>query len=73
MWQDRIVTDEKILSGKPIIKNTRIAVEFIMELLAEGWKSEGILANYPQLAEEDILAALKYSTEMIKKEKTFAL
>lgn len=73
MWQDRIVTDENILSGKPIIKNTRIAVEFILELLAENWKSEEILINYPQLTGEDILAALKYSAEAIKKEKTFAL
>lgn len=73
VWKDRIVTDENILAGKPIINNTRISVEFIMELLAEGWKHEQILSNYPQLKNEDILAALKYSAEAIKKEKIFAL
>ena len=36
-WQDRIIVDPAILTGKPIIKGTRLAVEFILELLAEGW------------------------------------
>ena len=73
MWKDRIVIDEAVLSGKPIVRNTRISVDFIIDLLAEKWKIEDILKNYPQLAEEDILAALKYSSEVVKKEKTFSL
>ena len=73
MWRNRIVTDENILVGKPIIKGTRISVEFILELLGEGWNLEGILKNYPQLEKEDVLASLKYSAEALKKEKTFAL
>ncbi len=36
-WRDRITVDPKVLVGKPVIKGTRIAVEFLMELLAEGW------------------------------------
>ena len=73
MWQDRIVTDDNILVGKPIIKGTRLSVEFIIGLLGEGWKHKEILKNYPQLTEEDILAAIKYSAEVVKKEKTFVL
>jgi uncharacterized protein (DUF433 family) len=62
-WQDRILIDPAVLVGKPVIKGTRIAVEFILDLLAEGWTPEQILANYPQLAAEDILAALRYTSE----------
>jgi len=45
-WQDQIVIDPNILVGKPVIKGTRLAVEFIIELLAQGWTEEDILGNY---------------------------
>src|SRR5437868_2884199 len=64
-WQDRIVVDPKILVGKPVIKGTRIAVEFLMELLANGWTHEQILKDYPHLTEEDIKAALHYATALM--------
>jgi uncharacterized protein (DUF433 family) len=57
-WQDRIVMDPAILTGKPVIKGTRIAVEFILELMAEGWDHEQILRNYPPLTDDDLQAAL---------------
>jgi len=72
-WQDRIVIDPEILVGKPIIKGTRIAVEFILELLANDWTDTQILENYPQLTHEDILAALQYTTELLKEEKVYTL
>ena len=53
-WEDRIDVNPKVLVGKPIIKGTRIAVEFLMELMAEGWTHEQILKNYPQLAGDDL-------------------
>jgi len=56
--------------GKPIIKGTRVAVEFILELLANGWTVEDILRNYPQLKREDVTAALKYATEVLKEEES---
>ena len=58
-WKNRITVDPRILAGKPIIKGTRIAVEFIIDLLANGWTTDKILKNYPQLKKEDIAAALK--------------
>ena len=61
-WKDRISIDPKVLVGKPVIKGTRISVEFLMELLSNGWSHELVLANYPQLALEDIQAALHYAT-----------
>ncbi len=72
-WKERIAIDPKILVGKPVIKGTRIAVEFLLELLAEGWSHERILKNYPHLREEDILAALRYATEALKEESAFPL
>jgi uncharacterized protein (DUF433 family) len=73
MWKKRIVIDPEILTGKPVIKGTRISVDFILELLANGWSYEQILKNYPQLKKEDILAAIAYSYEIIKEEKTYSL
>lgn len=72
-WKERIVIDPDILVGKPVIRGTRIAVEFIVELLAEGWTNEQILKNYPQLTREDIRAALHYAGELLKAEKVYPL
>jgi uncharacterized protein (DUF433 family) len=60
-WRERIEVNPKILLGKPIIKGTRLAAEFVLELLAERWTHEEILKSYPQLTEEDIWAVLSYS------------
>jgi len=72
-WQHRIVSDPAILVGKPVIRGTRIAVEFLIELLAEGWSTEEILTSYPQLTGEDIQAALHYATDVLKHERVFPL
>ena len=53
---DRITADLTILTGKPVVRGTRISVELIVELLAAGWTHEQILASYPHLTEEDIRA-----------------
>ena len=65
-WQEHIVTDPKILLGKPIIKDTRISVEFILERLATGWTEAEILENYPRLSKESIKAVFAYSLECMK-------
>jgi len=73
VWKERIVIDPKILVGKPIIKGTRVSVEFILELLSNDWSYETILKEYPQLKKEDILASIQYSLEILRDEKTYAL
>jgi uncharacterized protein (DUF433 family) len=70
-WQERIIVDPKILVGKPVIKGTRLAVEFIIELLSQGWTESEILRNYPGLTHEDITACLKYATSLLKAEKIY--
>jgi uncharacterized protein (DUF433 family) len=59
---ERIVVDPETLAGKPLIRATRLAVEFIQELLAAGQSENEILANYPGLTREDILACLAYAS-----------
>ena len=72
-WQDRIVIDPEILVGKPVIRGTRLAVEFIIDLLAQGWTEANILRNYPGLTREDIQACLAYASTVLKAEKVYPL
>lgn len=58
IWQDRIVVDPEILAGKPVIRGTRLAVEFVIGLLAQGWSEAEVLRSYPGLASEDVQACL---------------
>lgn len=71
VWQDRIVVDPEVLVGKPAIKGTRMAVEFIVSLLAQGWSEAEILKNYPGLTKEDILACLGYASEVLHAERIY--
>jgi uncharacterized protein (DUF433 family) len=73
LWQERIIIDPAILTGKPVIKGTRIAVEFLLELLAEGWSHKEILRNYPSVTDNDIQAALHYAAETLKRERVYPL
>ena len=72
-WRERITTDPNILVGKPIIKGTRLAIELIIDLLAQGWSESEILRNYPGLTHEDIQACLMYTSEILRSEKVYSL
>jgi len=71
-WQERIVVDPEILLGKPVVKGTRLAVEFVIDLLAQGWTEVDIRQNYPGLAHEDIQACLAYASQSLRNEKVYA-
>jgi uncharacterized protein (DUF433 family) len=64
----RIIANKNILGGKPIIKGTRISVEFILELLASGVSEDEILQDYPHLTRDDIHACLEYAAHAMKNE-----
>ncbi len=72
-WKERIIIDPNILVGKPVIKGTRLAVEFIVDLLAQGWAEKDILNNYPGLTPDDIKACLHYASAVLHAEKVFPL
>ncbi len=70
-WPERIVTDPQILVGKPVIRGTRIAVEFVIDLLAQGWLETEILRNYPGLTHDDIQACLAYASHVLHSQRVY--
>jgi uncharacterized protein (DUF433 family) len=72
-WQERIVVDSEILVGKPVVRSTRLAVEFLVGLLAQGWTEQEILDNYPGLTHEDVLACLAYAEDRLRSERIYPL
>jgi uncharacterized protein (DUF433 family) len=72
-WRERITADPKILVGKPVIKGTRISVEFVIELLAQGWSRQQILDQYDHLRAEDVQACLDYVRELLSTERVFPI
>jgi uncharacterized protein (DUF433 family) len=72
-WQERILVDPEILVGKPVIRGTRLAVEWIIDLLAQGWTNTQILDQYPGLKPEDIQACLAYASHILHSERIYPL
>lgn len=72
-WQERITIDSTILVGKPVIKGTRVSVEFVVDLLGRGWTAEQILQEYHHLTPEDIQACLAYASDILKSERVYSL
>ena len=72
-WPDRIVVDPEILTGKPVIRGTRVAVELVLELLAASQSEQEILANYPGLTKEDLLACLSYASYLAHEYKIYPI
>jgi uncharacterized protein (DUF433 family) len=72
-WQERITADPKVLVGKPVIKGSRLAVEFIIDLLAQGWTEQQLLDNYPGITHDDISACLHYAGHVLKSERVYPI
>ena len=71
MDHPRIALAPDVLAGKPVVRGTRLAVEFVVGLMADGWSEADILQNYPGITHEDILACLAYARDMLGSEKVF--
>ena len=67
-WKNHIVTDDETLAGKP-----RISVELILDRVADGWSTEDILASYPNITRDNVLAALSFAAELFKEESFIAV
>ena len=72
-WKDRIHLDPGVLVGKPVVRGTRLAVDFVVGLLAEGWSEDDLLRNYPGLTREDIRACLAYAAAKLEAERVYPL
>jgi uncharacterized protein (DUF433 family) len=70
---ERVTLDPDILTGKPVIRGTRLSVEFIIDLLAQGWTHAEILDNYPGIDGEDIRACLAYASVILHGERVYPI
>lgn len=68
-----IEINPKIMLGKPVIKGTRITVEHIISMLAQGISINEILQEYKGLTKQEILACLQYAENILEKTTTFDL
>jgi uncharacterized protein (DUF433 family) len=64
-WRDHIISDKEVLLGKPTIKGTRLSVEHIVGLLAQGWTEDQILENYPRLTKLSLQSVFAYIQDCI--------
>jgi len=71
-WRDHIEVDPDVLAGKPVVRGTRLSVEFVLGLFAQGWTPEQVLDNYPTLRPADLQAVFAFSAECIHDEQFFA-
>ena len=69
----RIVSDRAVLGGKPVVKGTRISVEFLLELFASGATRADVLKSSPHLAAEDVEEALRYTADVLKHDRVIPL
>jgi uncharacterized protein (DUF433 family) len=67
-WKAHIHSNPKILLGKPVIKGTRISVEFVLGLFSEGWTQQQVIENYPTLNAESIQAVFAFAAECLKED-----
>jgi uncharacterized protein (DUF433 family) len=70
---ERVVSNPRILAGKPAVKGTRLSVEFILSLFSKGWTESQVLKNYTQLTKEDLNAVFAYAATILKEEKVLPL
>lgn len=68
-YRDRIVTDPGILSGKPVVKGTRIPVDVVLEYLAHNPSFEDLFADYPRLTLDDVRACFAFARELVEQQE----
>ena len=71
-WKEMITADPKVMVGKPVIRGTRLTVEFIIELLANGWTEEQVMEHY-EITHEQIRACLAYAHDILTDIRVYPL
>jgi len=72
-WRSCIHSDPEILLGKPVVRGTRLAVDFILGLFAAGWTEEQVLENYPTLTPETLQAVFAFAAECMREEALYTV
>ncbi|MEA3369121.1 MAG: DUF433 domain-containing protein [Candidatus Ratteibacteria bacterium] len=72
-WRKFIHSDPEVLLGKPVVKGTRLSVEFLLGLFAEGWTEQQVLDNYPILTPESLQAVFAFVTDCMREESLYSL
>ena len=67
----RITLAPEVLAGKPVVRGTRLSVEFVIGLLADRWSEADIVGNYPGVTHDDIIACLAYARDTLSSERVF--
>ena len=72
-WRPHIGSDPDVLAGKPVVKGTRLSVDFILGLFAEGWTEARVLEAYPGLTPESLRAVFAFAAETLGEEAFYTL
>lgn len=72
-WREYVHADPAILTGKPVVRGTRLSVDFLLELFALGWTHQQVLENYPQLTAEGLRAIFGFASEAMREESFHAV
>ena len=72
-WREHIHIHPEILAGKPVIRGTRLSVEFLLSLLAAGWSTEDILRSYPTLTSQGLQSVFAFAADIVQEESFIAL
>ena len=69
--QDRIVIDSRVMTGKPVVKGTRIPVELVLKRLSQDLDLATLFVSYPRLTVEDVMACIEYAYAIVEGEDVF--
>lgn len=72
-WREYIHSDAEVLLGKPVVRGTRLSVEFLLGLFAAGWTEKQVLDNYPTLTPQSLRAVFAFARECMREEALFVL
>ena len=70
-WAAHITSDPQVLAGKPVVRGTRLAIDFILGLFASGWTQDQVLENYPSLTPESLKAVFAYAADVLHEQGIF--
>lgn len=72
-WRQYIQSDPEVLAGKPVVKGTRLAVNFLLDLFAAGWTQKQVLENYPPLTPDALRAVFAFAAKCIREEALYEI